>query len=55
MGPAKQGYRPGRLKAAAKWSRNVVTPRDKVHVVESLDDLQIELLATQVVDTVRPI
>ena len=34
----------GDSKAAAEWSRSVVTPRDRAHVVESSDDLQIELL-----------
>ena len=43
----------GDSRAAAEWSRNVVTPRDRAHVVESSDDLQIELLGAQAVATVR--
>ena len=43
----------GDTRAAAEWSRNVVTPRDKAHVVESSDDLQIELLGAQAVASVR--
>ncbi|KAK1392679.1 hypothetical protein POM88_011735 [Heracleum sosnowskyi] len=37
----------GDSRAAAEWSRNVVTPRDVAHVVESSEDLQIELLGAQ--------
>ena len=43
----------GDSRAAAEWSKNVVTPRDKAHVVESSDDLQIELLGAQAVAWVR--
>ena len=42
----------GDSRAAAEWSRNVVTPRDRAHVVESSEDLQIELLGAQAVATV---
>ena len=34
-------------KAVGEWSRSVITPRDQTHVVESSDDLQIELLGAQ--------
>ena len=44
----------GDARAAAEWSKNVVTPRDRAHVVESSDDLQIEMLGAQAVATVRP-
>ena len=44
----------GDARAAAEWSRNVVTPRDRAHVVESSDDLQIEMLGAQAITTVRP-
>ena len=43
----------GDTRAAAEWSKNVVTPRDRAHVVESSDDLQIELLGAQAVASVR--
>ena len=43
----------GDSRAAAEWSKNVVTPRDKAHVVESSDDLQIELLGAQAVASVN--
>lgn len=39
----------GDSRAAAEWSKSAITPRDKAHVVESSDDLQIELLGAQVV------
>ena len=45
----------GDARAAAEWSKNVVTPRDRAHVVESSEDLQIEMLGAQAVATVRPI
>ena len=41
-------------RAATEWSKNVVTPRDRAYVVESSDDLQIEMLGAQAVATVRP-
>ena len=44
----------GDSRAAAEWSRNVITPRDRAHVVESSEDLQIELLGAQAVATVSP-
>ena len=44
----------GDSRAAAEWSKNVVTPRDRAHVVESSEDLQIELLGAQAVATVSP-
>ena len=44
----------GDSRAAAEWFRNVVTPRDKARVVESPDDLLIELLGAQAIATVRP-
>ena len=44
----------GDARAAAEWSKNVVTPRDRAHVVESSEDLQIEMLGAQAVATVRP-
>ena len=44
----------GDARAAAEWSKNVITPRDRAHVVESSEDLQIELLGAQAVATVRP-
>ena len=37
----------GDSKATTEWSRSVITPRDQTHVVESSDDLQIELLEAQ--------
>ena len=37
----------GDSKAAAEWSMSVITPQDQTHVVESSDDLQIELLGAQ--------
>ncbi|KAL1833360.1 hypothetical protein ACET3Z_003011 [Daucus carota] len=43
----------GDSRAAAEWSRNVITPRDRAHVVESSEDLQIELLGAQAVATVN--
>ena len=43
----------GDSRAAVEWSKNVVTPRDKAHVIESSDDLQIVLLGTQAVASVR--
>ena len=43
----------GDTRAAVEWSKNVVTPRDKAHVVESSDDLQIELLGAQAVASVK--
>ena len=30
----------GDARAAAEWSKNVITPRDRAHVVESSEDLQ---------------
>ena len=45
----------GDARAAAEWSKNVVTPRDRAHVVESSEDLQIEMLGPQAVASVRPI
>ena len=45
----------GDTRAAAEWSKNVVTPRDRAHVVESSEDLLIEMLGAQAVATVRPI
>ena len=45
----------GDARAAAEWSKNVVTPRDRAHVVESSEDLQIEMLGAQAVATVKPI
>ena len=39
----------GDSKAAAEWSKSVVTPQDRAHVVESSDDLQIELLGAQAI------
>ena len=44
----------GDARAATEWSKNVVTPRNRAHVVESSDDLQIEMLGAQAVATVRP-
>ena len=44
----------GDSRVVAEWSRNVVSPRDKAYVVESSDDLQIELLGAQAISTVRP-
>ena len=44
----------GDSRAAAEWSRSVITPRDRAHVVESSEDLQIELLGAQAVATVSP-
>ena len=45
----------GDARTAAEWSKNVVSPRDRAHVVESSEDLQIEMLGAQAVATVRPI
>ena len=45
----------GDSRADAEWSKNVVIPRDRAHVVESSEDLQIELLGAQAVATVSPI
>ena len=42
----------GDSRAAAEWSRSVITPRDRAHVVESSEDLQIELLGAQAVASV---
>ena len=42
----------GDSRAATEWSKNVVTPRDRAHVVESSDDLQIEMLGAQAVASV---
>ena len=42
----------GDSRAAAEWSKNVVTSRDRAYVVESSEDLQIELLGAQAVATV---
>lgn len=42
----------GDSRAAAEWSRSVVTPRDRAHIVESSDDVQIELLGAQAVASV---
>ena len=42
----------GDSRAATEWSKNVVTPRDRAHVVESSEDLQIEMLGAQAVATV---
>ena len=42
----------GDSKAAAEWSMSVITPRDQTHVVESFDDLQIELLGAQALASV---
>lgn len=39
-------------RAAAEWFKNVITPQDKAHVVESSDDLQIELLGAPAVASV---
>lgn len=44
----------GDSRAAAEWSRNVVTHRDRAHVVESSNDLQIELLGAQALASVCP-
>ena len=43
----------GDSRAAAEWSKNVITPRDRAHMVESSDDLQIELLGAQAVASVK--
>ena len=37
----------GDSKATAEWSRSVFPPRDRAYVLESSDDLQIELLGAQ--------
>lgn len=37
---------------AAEWSRSIVTPRDRVNVVESSDDLQVENLGAHGIATV---
>lgn len=39
-------------RAAAEWSRGVITPRDRAHIVESSDDLQIEVLGAEATTSV---
>lgn len=42
----------GNSETAAIWSKSVISPRDQSHVVESLDDLQIERLGAQAIASV---
>ena len=42
----------GDSKATAEWSKQIITPQDQTHVVESSDDLQIELLGAQALASV---
>ena len=42
----------GDSKVTVKWSRSVITPLDQTHVIESSDDLQIELFGAHVVASV---
>ncbi|KAK1397271.1 hypothetical protein POM88_007134 [Heracleum sosnowskyi] len=41
----------GDSQATAEWSKNVVTPRDWAHIVDSSKDLQIELMGSQAIAT----
>ena len=42
----------GHSKAAVEWSKHVVTPRDRAHIVQSSQDEQVELLGCQAIASV---